>query len=93
MANILDNLGDIRKLQEQAKVMQKSLQAKQVTVEKQGVKVVLRGDQKIVEITVDGVIENRITEAINDAIKQTQQMATKELLNLSRNQWDETFFW
>lgn len=86
MANILNNLGDIRKLQQQAKAMQQSLQEKQITVEKQGVKVTVRGDQRIIEITVDGVIENRITEAINEAIKQTQQMATKELLNLSQNQ-------
>jgi len=86
MANILNSLGDIKKLQQQAKVMQQSLQGKQITIERQGVKVTVRGDQKIIEITVDGVIENRITEAINEAIKQTQQMATKELLNLSQNQ-------
>jgi len=86
MADILGGLGDIRKLQQQAKVMQASLQGKEVTVERQGVRVVARGDQKIIEIAVDGVIENRITEAINEAIKKTQEMATKELLSLSQNQ-------
>jgi len=86
MANILNSLGDIRNLQKQAKLMQDLLQKKQIVAERQGVKVIVRGDQKVIEIVVDGVIENRITEVVNEAIKKTQQMATKELLNLSQNQ-------
>jgi len=69
MFNPLKGLGDIQKLQEQARTMQKALQQEEVTVERSGVTVVLRGDQQVKEVTVDGVLENRIADAINEAIR------------------------
>ena len=64
MINPLAGLGDLQKLQQQAQQMQKALQQEQVVVEKNGVKVVLRGDQQVLEVEVDGVIENRIAEGL-----------------------------
>ncbi len=83
MINPFGALGDLQKLQQQARKMQDALQQEEVTVEKNGVKVVARGDQIITEIEVDGVIENRIAEAINEAIKKTQELAAKKLIEIS----------
>ena len=83
MANPFGGLGDIQKLQRQAQAMQKALQQEQVTIEKNGVVVIARGDQQILEVSVDGIIENRIAEAINEAVKKTQEMAAKKLLEIS----------
>jgi len=66
--------------------MQTALQQEQVTVEKNGVKVQVRGDQIIEVIEIDGVIENRIAEAINEAIKKTQEMAARKLIEISQQQ-------
>src|SRR3989338_8602159 len=60
MFNPLGGLGDLQKLQQQAQQMQAALQQEQVVVEKNGVKVQVRGDQIIEVIEVDGVIEIRI---------------------------------
>ncbi len=83
MFNPFNSLGDLQKLQQQAQKMQQALQQEQVVVEKNGVKVTIRGDQIIETVEVDGVIENRIAEAINEAIKKTQELAAKKLIEIS----------
>jgi len=83
MFNPLGGLGDLQKLQQQAQQMQAALQQEQVIIDKNGVKVVLRGDQQIIEISVDGIVENRIADAINDAIKKTQELAARKLIEIS----------
>jgi len=83
MFNPLSGLGDLQKLQQQAQKMQQALQQEQVVVEKNGVKVVLRGDQTIESIEVDGIVENRIADAINEAIKKTQELAARKLIEIS----------
>jgi len=86
MFNPLSGLGDLQKLQQQAQQMQAALQQEEVVVEKNGVRVVVRGDQVISTIEVDGVIENRIADAINEAIKKTQELAAKKLIEISSQQ-------
>lgn len=83
MINPLGGLGDLQKLQQQAQQMQAALQQEQVVIEKNGVKVVLRGDQQIIEVSVDGIVENRIADAINEAIKKTQELAARKLIEIS----------
>jgi len=78
--------GDFQKLQQQAQAMQQALQKEEVTVERNGVRVVMRGDQQISEVSVDGIIENRIAEAIGEAVKKTQELAAKKLIEISQNQ-------
>ncbi len=87
MANPLAGLGDIQKLQQQAQQMQAALQQEEVVVEKNGVRVVVRGDQQILEVSIDGIIENRIADAINEAVKKTQELAARKLMEIAgRNQ-------
>lgn len=86
MFNPLGGLGDLQKLQQQAQQMQQALQKEQVVIDKNGVKVVLRGDQAVESVEVDGVIENRIADAINEAIKKTQELAARKLIEISSQQ-------
>ncbi|QQG43955.1 MAG: YbaB/EbfC family nucleoid-associated protein [Candidatus Roizmanbacteria bacterium] len=86
MFNPLSGLGDLKKLQEQAQAMQKALQKEEVTIEKNGIKIVMRGDQQIISVEIDGIIENRVADAINDAVKKTQELAAKKLLEISQQQ-------
>lgn len=84
MMNPLAGLGDMQKLQQQAKQMQEALQKEEITVEKNGVVVTVRGDQRIMQIEIDGVLENRVTEAINEAVQKTQQLAATKLMEIAR---------
>lgn len=83
MLNPFGALGDLQKLQQQAKQMQEALQKEQVVVEKNGVRVVVRGDQIIESIEVDGIVENRIADAVNEAVKKTQELAARKLIEIS----------
>jgi hypothetical protein len=83
MLNPFGALGDLQKLQQQAQKMQAALQQEQVVVEKNGVKVNIRGDQIIESIEVDGIVENRIAEAVNEAVKKTQELAARKLIEIS----------
>lgn len=84
--NPFSGLGDLQKLQQQAQQMQQALQQEEVIVEKNGVKVLVRGDQQILEISVDGIIENRVADAINEAVKKTQELAAKKLMQIAGQQ-------
>ena len=86
MLNPFGALGDLQKLQQQAQKMQAALQQEQVVVEKNGVKVIIRGDQIIESIEVDGIVENRIAEVVNEAVKKTQELAAKKLIEISSQQ-------
>jgi nucleoid-associated protein EbfC len=86
MNNPLSGLGDLQKLQQQAQKMQQALQQEEVVIDKNGVKVIMRGDQQLIEVSVDGIIENRIADAVNDAVKKTQELAAKKLIEISSQQ-------
>jgi len=84
MFNPLKGLGNLQQLQQQAKKMQDALQKEEVTIDKNGVKITMRGDQKILNVEIDGVMENRIAEAINDAVKKTQELAARKLMEMNQ---------
>lgn len=84
MFNPLKGLGDLNQLRQQAQKIQQQLQQEELSVEKDGVTVLIRGDQKILSVAIDGVEENRIVEAINDAIKKSQDLAAKKLINMNQ---------
>jgi len=84
MFNPLKGLGNLQQLQQQAKQMQESLQKEEVTIEKNGVTVTMRGDQRIINVEIDGVMENRVADAINDAVKKTQELAARKLIEMNQ---------
>lgn len=75
----------MQKLQQQARQMQEALKKEKVEVNKHGVRVIVRGDQQVLEIEVDGVLENRIAEAVNEAVRKTQEVAARKLIEMSQN--------
>ena len=76
-------LGDLNKLRQQAMQMQKNLAAQQITVEENGVKIVITGDQKIVELSMSGIGNPVLNDVLNKAIRKSQELAAKELMNVS----------
>ena len=80
------NLGDMNKLRQQAMQMQKNLAVQQITIEENGVKIVISGDQKILVLEVQGLSNQVLTDVINKAIRKSQELAAKELMNVSGGQ-------
>lgn len=74
----LKQLGDLKKMRDQAMEVQKKLAGIKITVEHKGVIVVMTADQKVVSISGEQSFE-KITEAVNEALKQSQKVAADEM--------------
>lgn len=79
MNNPFSQLGELKKMRDQAMQIQKTLQAEEIEVEKNGVTIKITGDQKIKEISTNGRSDNDVKEAVNEAIKKSQEVAAKKL--------------
>ncbi len=85
---LMDNmkqLGDLKKMRDQAMEIQKKLADIRVTVEHQGVTVIMTADQKVISITGEANLPagrqdlEKVTHAVNEALKQTQKVAAQEM--------------
>lgn len=77
----IKQLGDLKKMRDQAMEVQKKLGGIKITVEHRGVTVVLTADQKVVSISGEQDFD-KITEAVNEALKQSQKVAAEEMKGL-----------
>ncbi|MBI2616771.1 YbaB/EbfC family nucleoid-associated protein [Candidatus Gottesmanbacteria bacterium] len=83
MFNPFKAVGDLKSMRDQAMKMQQVLSQEEVVVEEHGVRVVMSGDQKIKELTIDGKEDWRVKEAVATAIKKSQEIAAKKLTEMS----------
>ncbi len=74
----IKQLGDLKKMRDQAMEVQKKLAGIKITVEHKGVTVVMTADQKVVSISGEQDF-NKITEAVNETLKQSQKVAADEM--------------
>lgn len=74
----LKQLGDLKKMRDQAMEIQKKLVDIRITVEHQGVTVIMTADQKVISITGETDLE-KVTHAVNEALKQSQKVAAEEM--------------
>ena len=77
MANPLKALGDLNNLRKQAQQMQQQLQAEEIRIEEGDILVVISGDQKIKQFSVQGVSSPEAIDILNKAIKKSQELAAK----------------
>jgi len=82
MFNPFQGIGELKKMRDQAMQIQRMLQAEEIVVEKNGVKIVITGDQKIVSIETNGKSDKDIRDAINEAVKKSQEVAAKKLQSM-----------
>ncbi len=83
MANPLKALGDLNQLRKQAKQMQDELAAEEITIERGDIVVVISGDQKIKHFSVQGVTSQDAVDALNEAIKKSQELAARKLQSMT----------
>jgi DNA-binding protein YbaB len=83
MFNPFGQISELKKMRDQAMAIQRQLQQKIIEVNKNGVFVRISGDQKVIEIKTNEKSDNDIKEAVNEAIKKSQEVAAKELQQMS----------
>ena len=83
MMNPFSQIGEIKKMRDQAMAIQKQLKLEEVVINKHGVYVRISGDQEINEIKTNGKSDDDIAKAVNEAIKKSQEVAAKKLSQMS----------
>lgn len=83
MFNPLQQIGDLKRMRDQAMQLQKQLAAEEVSIQKNGVDIVINGNQKIQSLKSNGRSDDNIKEAVNEAIKKSQEVAAKRLSSMS----------
>lgn len=82
MFNPLKGLGDLNKLRQQAQAMQQALSQEEVIVEKDGVRIVMSGDQKVKELLIDGEPAIHVARVVEDALRKTQAIAAQKMMQM-----------
>ncbi len=83
MFDKVKQLGELKKMRDQAIQMQKALAQEKIEVEEQGIKIVMTGDQRVEKIEIDGEEQNSLKDVLNKAIKKSQEVAARKLQEMS----------
>lgn len=75
---------NLQKLQEQSLKMQQALQQQEVVSEIGQVRIIMRGDQYVRSVQINNQEYPQLAEVFNDAIRKTQEMAARKLMEIQR---------
>ena len=73
---------DKAKMLAQAYKLKKAVEAEIVEVEENGIKVTVSGDQKVKFLSINGMENKVLVEAINKAMKKSQEQAAKRMKDM-----------
>lgn len=83
MFDKVKQLGQLKKMRDQAMAIQKQLAQEEIVIEEDNIKIVITGDQKLKLLQIDGLTNERVLELINKAIKKSQEVAARKLAEMS----------
>lgn len=81
---MFNKLKMIKDLRSQAKTMQSALSTESITIEKNGIKLVMNGNMEVTSLTIDKEInlnslEGGMKDCINEAIKKVQKVMAQKM--------------
>jgi DNA-binding protein YbaB len=76
-------LGEIKKMRDEALRIQRELAAEKVEINEGDIKIVISGDQKIQELEIKGETQTRLIDVLNKAIKRSQEVAARKVQSMS----------
>ena len=82
MFDKIKQLNELRKMRSQALALQKELEKIRESEERNGMKVVVTGDQKVAYIEINGEERKDLVELINSAMKKVQKEAAKKMMEM-----------
>ena len=85
MQNPFKMLGDLNAMRKQAATIQAALELEEFEVVQGNVRIVITGNQNVKVVEVDGIPNEDLKRAFNDAVKRSQQAAAGKLAEISKN--------
>lgn len=73
---------ELIKMRNQAMAIQKELEKIKLSEEKDGMRVVVTGDQKISYIEINGEEQKKLVDLINDTLKKAQKESAKKMMEM-----------
>lgn len=67
------------KMANRMRQIQNELGKERITVEEDGIKVVVSGDMKIRELEIEGEEQGKVADVINKAVKKAQEVSAKKM--------------
>jgi DNA-binding protein YbaB len=84
MNNPFGQIGELKKMRDQAMMIQRQLEAEVMTISHRGIDVDINGAQKILELrNIEGKSSRDVCDAVNEAIKKSQESAAKKLQSMA----------
>lgn len=85
MQNPFKMLSDMNAMRKQAMQIQQMLEKEEYEIVQGSIRIVISGNQNIKTVEVDGIRNDSLIRAFNDAIKKSQQAAAGKLAELSKS--------
>jgi len=76
---MFDKVKGLYNLKKQADSMKKEMEQIFVDYDERGIRIVVRGDNHIEKVEVDGSEDKRLKDAMNDALKEVQKKVQKKM--------------
>lgn len=80
MFDKVGQLNNLRKMRGEAMAMQKKLKEIIESLEKDGCKVKVTGDQRLQYLEIEGVPQPKLVKVINEALEKVQKTAAKRMV-------------
>jgi DNA-binding protein YbaB len=77
-------IGDLNSMRKQASQIQAALEQEEFEINEGNIRILISGNQNVRTVEIDGVANETLKRAINDAIKKSQQAAAMKLTELSK---------
>ena len=78
---MLDKLKNLNKLRKAQSEIEKQMEQIQSTVEREGIRVTVNANNKIVSIDIEGDEDKLLKDLVNEALKDAKKKAEKKLRN------------
>ena len=82
MFNPIKQAGELNKLRQEAKKIEKELEQIEVREEKNDIKVKVSGNMKILSIEINGEDRSDVVDVLNSAMKEAQKKAAMKMQQL-----------
>ena len=76
-------LGELKKMRDEALRIQRELAAEKIEMEEGDIKIVVSGDQKVQSLEIRGETQPSLIEILNKALKRSQEVAAKKVQQMS----------
>ncbi len=83
MFDKVKQLGELKRMRDEAMRIQKQLATETIEVNEGGIRIVISGDQQVKELEINEESNEELVRVLNSALKQSQKVAARKVQEMS----------